>query len=451
MNRDIIDRALLADWVAVRDPNLFIESAFDDPSGQPLRQGQVHRDLQAFLSAHQHALVELPRDHGKSTQLCARVVWELARDPSLRIKIVCANEALAAERGRFIRTTIEQNKVVQLFFTKLHPATPWSDTRFTIQRPANVLGPSVLAVGVGGGSTGTRADLLICDDIVDVKAMHSRTERERVKNHFRDNLMNLLEPHGRFWGLCTPWHRDDLNAELKRNPAFAHFRRAVGPDFDPVWPERWPREALQARCQEIGSLSFARGYRLEPLTEEQALIPFAWVRYWHEQPVMERIVLAVDPALSTNPRADRSAIVVLGLHGHVVHCLATSARRVNTPDLLTLLASYDAIWRPDVILFEANAAFRGIADLMSQRCSFGPRIKTIVQTKEKASRIAAFSVRVENGTFRLHGHGSHVDPSQQELLDEMLTFPLGEHDDLIDATAFGTAYLLDQREPRVWC
>jgi phage terminase large subunit-like protein len=43
-----------------------------------------------------------------------------------------------------------------------------------------------------------------------------------------------------------------------------------------------------------------------------------------------------------------------------------------------------------------------------------------------------------------------VDPSQQELLDEMLSFPVGKHDDLLDAAAFGTAFLLDTPEPRVF-
>ena len=36
------------------------------------------------------------------------------------------------------------------------------------------------------------------------------------------------------------------------------------------------------------------------------------------------------------------------------------------------------------------------------------------------------------------------------LLDEMLSFPVGKHDDLLDATAFGTAFLLDTPEPRVF-
>ncbi len=143
-----------------RDPNEFIAFCFRDADGQPLRPAPLHRDLQAFLSRYPKALVELPRDHGKSTQVCGRIVWELGRDPSLRIKIVCASEALAAERGRFVRLAIGNNIRVQCVFPKLARDKPWSDKRFTIQRPASAIGPSVLSIGIGGASTGTRADLL---------------------------------------------------------------------------------------------------------------------------------------------------------------------------------------------------------------------------------------------------------------------------------------------------
>src|SRR5438132_2638223 len=152
---------------------------------------------------------------------------------------------MAVERCRFLRDSIASNALVQKVFPHLTPVQPWGATRFAVRRPANVIGPSVTAVGVGSVSTGSRADLLICDDIVDVKALRSRADRDRVKAFFHENLMNLLEPDGRFWGLFTPWHKDDLNSDLKQNPAYALFRRPVGDDLEPVWPEKWPTERLE--------------------------------------------------------------------------------------------------------------------------------------------------------------------------------------------------------------
>lgn len=195
----------------------FVEYCFADPAGAPLRQAAVHTELQAFLSGRGHRLVELPRDHGKSTQMCARLVWELGLSPGLRIRLVCATEALAAERGRFVRRAIARNDRVREVFPNLTPGQPWTDTRLTVARPAEVIGPSFSAVGVGTGSTGARADLLVCDDIVDVRSIASRAERDRVKDHFRNNLMNLLEPDGRFWGLYTPWHDPQNHHKIRES------------------------------------------------------------------------------------------------------------------------------------------------------------------------------------------------------------------------------------------
>lgn len=433
------------------DVNAFLETCFTDPTGRALQQGRIHRELQQFLTTHSRALVELPRDHGKSMQVCSRALWELGRDRSLRIKIVCSAEAVAAERGRFLLNAIAENVHLHQVFPELTLGEPRGGTRFSIRRPANVIGPSVTAIGVGASLTGTRADLLICDDIVDVKAIHSRAERERTKANFRDNLMNLLEPDGRCWCLFTPWHNDDLNNELKANPTFAHFRRAIGEDMEPVWPERWPREQLQERRREIGAASFARGYRLLPLSEEEVPIRAAWIRYWEDERPLERIVLSVDPAVSAKAKADASALVVLGLtENNEIRCLEASARRVNTPDLIHLIDDAERRWQPDAILFESNAAFAGIKDLLIRHAGFGPKIKGICQSREKAARVSAFSVLVENGSFQLQGSAGSIAPGQQALFDEMTTFPAGEHDDLLDAAATGSAYLLENREPRVW-
>ena len=98
-------------------------------------------------------------------------------------------------------------------------------------------------------------------------------------------------------------------------------------------------------------------------------------------------------------------------------------------------------------------------------CARRPALRRFCQwfvDRQNASRF----LMVQNGTFRLKGLGkpphpgrlprsggereSAVDPGQQALFDEMTTFPVGEHDDLLEAAATETEYLLRRREPQVF-
>ena len=360
---------------------------------------------------------------------------------------VRATDDLAAERTRFLRAMIASRRTREVF-PHLVRSEPWNADAFTVRRPAEVIGPSVAAFGLGSGSTGARADLLVCDDIVDVRSLHSKADRDRAKDYFHNNLMNLLEPDGRFWGLCTPWHADDLNAHLKKNRAFAVFRRAVGANLEPVWPAKWPPEKLAERLAEIGAASFARGYRLTPIDVSEVAIQPIWVKFWDDElprEAFERVVVSVDPAVSAKASADASAVVVLGRIGNEVRCLEAVGRRVAAPELVNLIDAADRRWTPDMILFESNAAFAGIRDLLIRHARFGPRIQGVVQSRSKSARVAGFSVAVQNGSFRLKD-----DASQRELFEEMTTFPYGPHDDLLDAATTGTDHLLGRPDPRVW-
>ena len=477
----MVFKALFLEWRARRartSPIDFAEFAFADETGARMRLPALHRDLHEFLSAATRGLVELPRDHGKTVQVLIRVLWELGRNPNLRVLVVCGSNSHAMQRGRFLRDAIADNSRLRRVFPGLRPDRPWRANMFRVARRGGSVSPTVVVIGIGATATGARADLLICDDIVDVKSLRSVAIREKTKQVFRENLVHLLEPDGRAWLLFTPWHAADINAEMKECELYRHFQRAVGRDLEPIWAEKWPRERLAERRKEIGESSFARAFRLQTIAEEDCLIKPQWVRFWEgenvpgslresnvnsrselstvgnscgDMPAVEMTILAVDPAVSQKQTADASALVTLArMSDGRVYCLEAIARRVSTPQLMQLLEEADRRWRPDLILFESNAAFKGIKDMMVCFRQWGSKIKELQHTKDKFARMQSFSVRVENGAFLLKGEGGRVDPGQQELLDEMLAFPVGKHDDLVDAAAFGAAFLLDTPEMRVW-
>src|SRR4029450_1454351 len=115
------------------------------------------------------------------------------------------------------------------------------------------------------------------------------------------------------------------------------------------------------------------------------------------------VVLSIDPAISTDTRADRTALVVLMKYGGPIRCVEARAARLKADNVADEIRALDATYHPHVILFEANGAFQCVADLWRKQETFGPRIREVKQTKDKGLRVEAFSVPVCNGAFQLKG------------------------------------------------
>ena len=69
----------------------------------------------------------------------------------------------------------------------------------------------LLGIGIGGSLTGKHADIIITDDIVNLKDRISQAERLRTKAAYME-LQNIRNPGGRIINTGTPWHRDDAFA-----------------------------------------------------------------------------------------------------------------------------------------------------------------------------------------------------------------------------------------------
>lgn len=66
----------------------------------------------------------------------------------------------------------------------------------------------LLGIGIGGSLTGKHADMVITDDIVNLKDRISRAERDRTKAIYQE-LQNIKNPGGRIINTGTPWHKED--------------------------------------------------------------------------------------------------------------------------------------------------------------------------------------------------------------------------------------------------
>lgn len=66
----------------------------------------------------------------------------------------------------------------------------------------------IVGLGITTSITGKHADIVVTDDIVNIKDRISRAERERTKTQYME-LQNIVNRGGRFINTGTPWHKED--------------------------------------------------------------------------------------------------------------------------------------------------------------------------------------------------------------------------------------------------
>ncbi len=477
------------------DCNAFIEYAFTDAdTGEPIRQAWFHRELQAAFEKPEHrfGLYVLPRDHGKTTQVEAYCLWRLGNNPNLRIKIVCASDDKAKERLFTLIQHLEHNPMVTEVFPWLKPADvgDWTKHKIVVSRDYIMRDASVEALGVMSTATGGRADLLIGDDVVDRRnALEQPKLRETIKVAWDADWVNLLEPSGQVIYICTLWHTADLTHRLLQNAEYAIMRYDVAEDLSPLWPEKWPREALEARRRAIGPREFDRGFRNIALSGEVAHVKPEWIHYWKVPPNLSNLIIfqAHDP--STGKGSDYFGTVTIGVDlgseiggggpanevksdslpatenkGYRALSSETESQRSRAlriyvltafHGLYTHLAQVEIIktsaleWRPFKIGVEYTS-FSGLVQYLEETTLLD--IVPLKPRLSKSLRLQAITPYLERGMVLFNpalNPASIPNPLELgDLVTELLQFPLGAHDDVLDAFvhAFNLArdYVLEE-------
>lgn len=119
--------------------------------------------------------------------------------------------------------------------------------------------PQLLGVGIGGSLTGKHADIVITDDIVNLKDRVSRAEREHTKQIYME-LRNVLNPGGRFINTGTPWHVEDAFTLMPKPEKYDCYTTGM-----------LTSERLDALRQSMTPSLFAANYELKHIASEKAL------------------------------------------------------------------------------------------------------------------------------------------------------------------------------------
>ena len=158
------------------------------------------------------------RGIGKSFITCAFVVWTLWRDPQLKILIVSASKERADANSIFIKNIID----LLPFLSELKPRPGQRDSVISFDvgpaRPDH--SPSVKSVGITGQLTGSRADIIIADDIEVPGNSFTQAMRDKLSEAVKE-FDAILKPGGVIIYLGTPQTEQSrvLPLELHNLPA----------------------------------------------------------------------------------------------------------------------------------------------------------------------------------------------------------------------------------------
>lgn len=189
----------------------------------------VQYDIAKYIqTAPDKCVVEAFRGIGKSYVTSAFVCWLLLRDPQLKIMVVSASKTRSDDFTSFTKRLIEEIPMLQ----HLAPKQGQRDSKiaFDVAPALTSHSPSVKSVGIMGQLTGSRADLIIADDIEVPNNSDTQGMRDKLSERVRE-FSAILKPEGRIIYLGTPQTEMSLYNQLSNR----------GYEIR-IWPARYPDE-----------------------------------------------------------------------------------------------------------------------------------------------------------------------------------------------------------------
>lgn len=198
-----------------------------------LQRGPRRRAIQAF------------RGVGKSWLTSAYVVWRLLNDPRMNNLVVSASKQRADDFSTFTLRLIEELEICH----HLRPSDGQRNSKiaFDVGPAPPSQSPSVVSKGITSQITGSRADLVIADDVESLNNSATHTMRDKLTLAIAE-FEAVMKPGGEIIFLGTPQTEQSLYHTLE---AKGYKTR--------IWPARYPDQRLVDAFGERLAPSLASG------------------------------------------------------------------------------------------------------------------------------------------------------------------------------------------------
>lgn len=279
----------------------------------------------------------------------------------------------------------------------------------------------VVGLGIGTSITGKHADIVVTDDIVNLKDRISKAERERTKIQYME-LQNICNRGGRFINTGTPWHKEDAISIMPNVRKYDCYSTGL-----------IKRDKLEELRQSMSDSLFAANYELKHIADKDAM--FKEPKFTKEKELIYNGVAHIDAAYDG---ADGTAYTIFHKisDGRIVGFGKRWDKHVD--DCLSEIGVYHKMFRAGSISCEKNAD-KGY--LAKELRGLGYSVNPYDESMNKFVKISTY----------LRSNWKNIvwlEDTDPEYINEILDYSEhAEHDDSPDSAA-SLLRSLEKKKPR---
>ena len=402
-----------------------------------------HREIYRMYESNLDRIaLGAPRGHAKSTITdLVYLAWEIVHKRKHFVLLVSDTYSQATLFLEALKAELEGNDQLKAFYGDFL-SDNWSEGEIV----AN--GVMVKALGAGMKVRGLkfreyRPELILVDDLENDELVENKDRREKLERWFNGALIPSMDKDGRVVVIGTILHYDSLLCKMLSPDKYQEYSkktyRAIT-NGQALWPEHLNLEELDKIKKDYISKGqgylFYQEYQNDPVSDENRKFKIEKFKYYTEEEIDKKTLstfVAYDRAYSLDKTADFTGKAVVSVDRENNWYVRQASRlKVIESDLITDVFDTKSYYQPNKIGIEQKAYEYTIKVALEDEMRKRGQFFLIEELKDggtaKNKRIEGILPRFENGSI-------YFKRDQTDLIDEMLTFPKGIHDDLVDALA----------------
>ena len=398
-----------------------------------------------------------PRGHAKSSIVGGVYpLYHIMNDSGAKlIVLVSRTQDHAIKLLGTIKDTIEYSQSFRQIYGYWgqHNAKQWSKTEIELKDGSMIIckGTGQQLRGIKVGSQ--RPTLIIVDDPEDENNTKTAEAMEQNLRWLLQSAVPSLDPRrGKICVIGTPQHQRCLVEVLKDMKGWVNMH--FSPDLDKkiaLWEAWQPIEKLlqkKAELESIGRSSvFYREYMCQIVGDEDQLFKDAYIQYHSYELKIDKddkhyltdgdseipvnVFMGVDPASSVRKTADYSVIMPVAVDENNNRYILQYYRQRATPmQLAESIIEYFKLFKPVKVRVESVGYQEMLREYLRQRCDEEKIFISGLEIKENPR--TSKSSRLETMQPYFAQKKMFMLESLVEMRDELLLYPRGKHDDLLD-------------------